>query len=113
MLQICNGLGTDGRTILTYLKNLFRQYDTFDQYSFILYLRELKAKFHKLILFLDRAPQHYRSKRVKAYLEKNNDVMTAEYFPKGSSELSAVEECRRQGKDNLLASKYYPSFTNL
>ncbi|MGC1927808.1 MAG: hypothetical protein WA667_02445, partial [Candidatus Nitrosopolaris sp.] len=30
-----------------------------------------------------------------------------------SSELSAVEECWRQGKDTLLVSKYYPSFTNL
>jgi hypothetical protein len=56
-------------------RQLFRQYDTFDQYSFISYLRELKAKYHKLILFLDRAPpQHYRSKRVKAYLEK---IMTS------------------------------------
>ena len=54
-------------------RQLFRQYDTFDQYSFISYLRELKGKFHKLILFLDRAPQHCRSKRVKAYLQKNND----------------------------------------
>ena len=72
-------------------RQLFRQYDTFDQYSFISYLRELKAKFHKLILFLDRAPQHCRSKRVKAYLKKNNDVMTAEYLP--SSELNAIEEC--------------------
>jgi hypothetical protein len=45
-------------------------------------------------------------------LEKNNDVMTAEYFPKGSSELSAIEECCRQG-DDLLVSKYYPRFTNL
>ncbi|MGC1928640.1 MAG: hypothetical protein WA667_06665, partial [Candidatus Nitrosopolaris sp.] len=26
---------------------------------------------------------------------------------------SAVEECWRQGKDTLLVSKYYPSFTNL
>ena len=94
-------------------RQLFRQYDTFDQYSFISYLRELKGKFHKLILFLDRAPQHCRSKRVKAYLEKNNDVMTVEYLPRGSSELGAVEECWRQGKDNLLVSKYYPSFTNL
>ncbi|MGA8080953.1 MAG: hypothetical protein WB988_03755, partial [Candidatus Nitrosopolaris sp.] len=32
-------------------RQLFRQYDTFDQYSFISYLRELKGKFHKLILF--------------------------------------------------------------
>ncbi|MGB8934311.1 MAG: hypothetical protein WCC17_04300 [Candidatus Nitrosopolaris sp.] len=43
-------------------------------------------------------------------MEKNNDVG---YLPKGSSELSAVEECWREGKDNLLVSKYYPRFTNL
>jgi hypothetical protein len=35
------------------------------------------------------------------------------YFPKGSPELSAVEECWRQGKDDLLLSKYYPGFAKL
>jgi transposase len=95
-------------------QQLFRQYKTFDQYSFISYLGELKRKFHKMILFLDRAPQHYRSKRVRAYLERNNDdVMTVEYLPKGSPEFSAVEECWKQGKDDLLVSRYYPRFTNL
>jgi len=95
-------------------RQLFRQYETFDQYSFISYLGQLKRRFHKLILFLDRAPpQHCRSKRVRAYLERNNDVMTVEYLPKGSPEFSAVEECWKQGKDDLLVSKYYPSFTNL
>jgi hypothetical protein len=39
--------------------------------------------------------------------------MIVEYLPKGSPELSAVEECSRQGKDDLLVSKYYPIFTNL
>jgi transposase len=87
---------------LTVNNYLFRQYKTFDQYSFISYLRELKRKFHKLILFLDRAPpQHCRSKRVRAYLERNSDVMIVEYLPKGSPYLSAVEECWRQGKDDL------------
>ena len=84
-------------TLLTiYDKQLFRQYKTFDQYSIISYLRELKRNFYKLlILFLDRAPpQHCRSKRVRAYLERNDDddVMTVEYYlPKGSPEFSAVE----------------------
>jgi transposase len=104
-------------TITIHGKQLFRQYKTFDQYSFISYLRELKRKFHKLlILFLDRAPpQHCRSKRVRAYLERNNDdVMTVEYYlPKGSPEFTAVEECWKQVKDDLLVSIYYPSFTNL
>ena len=39
--------------------------------------------------------------------------MIVEYLPKGSPELSAVEQCWRQGKDDLLVSKYYPRFTNL
>jgi len=94
-------------------KQLFRQYKTFDQYSFISYLRELKRKFHKLILFLDRAPQHCRSRKVRACLERNSDDMIVEYLPKGSPDLSAVEECWRQGKNDLLVSKYYPRFTNL
>jgi transposase len=105
-------------TLLTiHGKQLFRQYKTFDQYSFISYLREPKRKFHKLlILFLDRAsPQHCRSKRVGAYLEINNDhVMTVEYYlPKGSPEFTTVEECWKQGKDDLLVSIYHSSFTNL
>jgi DDE superfamily endonuclease len=40
-------------------RQLFRQYDTFDRYTFLDYLKELQNKFHKVILFLDRAPQHY------------------------------------------------------
>jgi transposase len=40
--------------------------------------------------------------------------LIVEYLPKGSPELSAVEQYwRRQGKDDLLVSKYYPRFTNL
>ena len=103
-------------TLTIHGKQLFRQYITFDQYSFISYLRELKRRFHKLILFLDRAPpQHCHSKRVRAYLERNDDdVMTVEYYlPKGSPEFSAVEKCWRQGKDDLVVSKYYPRFAKL
>jgi transposase len=70
-------------------------------------------KIHKLTLFLDRAPQHCPSQRVEAYLEGNSDTMIVEYLPKGSRDLSAIEECWRQGKDDLLVSKYYPRFTNL
>jgi transposase len=105
----------DGHHVLTIDgKQLFRQYKTFDQYSFISYLQQIKRKFHKLILFLDRAPpQHCRSQKVKAYLEINSDTMIVEYLPKGSADLSAVEQCWRQGKDDLLVSKYYPRFTKL
>ena len=36
-------------------RQLFRQYDTFDRYTFLDHLKKLQNKFHKVILFLDRA----------------------------------------------------------
>jgi hypothetical protein len=58
-------------------RQFFRQYNTFNQYTFLEYLKELQSKFHKVILFLDRAPQgtavQSRSesiwKRIKMILE--------------------------------------------
>jgi transposase len=91
----------------------FRQYSTFDQDTFLQYLKELQRKFRKLILFLDRAAQHYRSNKVRKHLEENKNVIRVEYLPKGSPEFNAVEECWREGKDDLLVSRYYPKFQNL
>ena len=42
-------------------KQFFRQYDDFNQYAFLKYLKELQRKFRKLLLFLDRAAQHRSS----------------------------------------------------
>ena len=39
-------------------------------------------------------------------------VLRIEYFPVGSPEFNAVEECWRQGKYNVL-SNYYSSFSHL
>ena len=108
-LCIWNTVCIDGR-------QFFRQYNTiFNQYTFLEYLKELQSKFHKVILFLDRAPQHYcRSIKVRKYLEKNkDDDIRVGWFPKGSPEFNAVEECWRQGKGDLLVSKYYPRFLHL
>jgi hypothetical protein len=40
------------------------------------YLKKLQNKFHKVILFLDRAAQHYRSIIVRKYFEKNKDILS-------------------------------------
>jgi len=73
----------------------------------------ITRKFRKLILFLDRAAQHYRSSKVRKHLEESKGVIRVEYLPKGSPGLSAVEECWRKGKDELLVSRYYSKFQNL
>jgi len=35
-------------------------------------------------------------------LEENKDIPRVEWFPKGSPEFNAVEECRKQENDDLL-----------
>ncbi len=92
-------------------KQLFRQYDRFDSDSFIVYLEQVKKKFKKFIIFVDRASQH-RSKVVQEYMKRNEENVRVEYFPVGSPEFNAVEECWRQGKYTIL-SNYYSSFTYL
>jgi transposase len=94
-------------------KQFFRQYDVFNQSSFLKYLKELHRKFRKVLLFLDRAPQHHSSVIIKKYLKENNDSIRVKYLPKGSPDYNAVEECWRQGKNDLLVSRYYPKFHNL
>jgi len=94
-------------------RQFFRQYHAFNQHSFLKYLKQLEKKFGRLILFIDRAPEHYRSIKVKKHLEEHHDAIRIEYFPKGSPEFNAIEECWRQGKHDLLVSKYYPRFCYL
>jgi hypothetical protein len=40
-------------------RQLFRQYNSFNQYIFLDYLKQVQKKFRKLILFIDRARQHH------------------------------------------------------
>ena len=93
-------------------KQLFRQYDLFNQDTFLDYLKQVRKRLGKVILFTDRASQH-RSKKVLEYLEENRDAIRMVCLPKGSPEFNAVEECWRQGKYDLLVSKYHPKFTGL
>jgi transposase len=79
-------------------RQLFRQYESFNQYIFLDYLIQFQKRFGKLILFIDRARQHHRSTIVREYIKQNKDSLKVIYFPKRSSEFNAVEECWRQGK---------------
>jgi transposase len=45
---------------------------------------------------------------VRKHLQENKDVIRVEYLSKGSSDYNVIEECWRQGTNDLLVSKYYP-----
>jgi transposase len=89
-------------------KQLFKQYDKFNSSTFIDYLKRVQKRFGKCIIFVDRATSHC-SKITRKFLNANKDTIRVEYFPVGSPEFNAVEECWRQGKYRIL-STYYPLF---
>ena len=51
-------------------KQLFRQYDVFNGDTFLDYLKKIHAKFQKCYLFMDKASQHYKCKKVQNILRK-------------------------------------------
>jgi transposase len=55
----------------------------FNQDTFLDYLKQVKKKLGKVIMFTDRACQHC-SNKVKECLKENKDSIKIFYFPKGS-----------------------------
>jgi transposase len=92
-------------------KQLFKQYDKFNSNTFVDYLKHVQKRFGKIVIFVDRATPHC-SKITGQYLAQNKDTVRLEYFPVGSPEFNAVEECWRQGKYSIL-STYYAMFDDL
>ena len=92
-------------------KQLVKQYDKFNSNTFVDYLKHIQKRFGKYIIFVDRATPHC-SKITGKFLDTNKDTIRLEYFPVGSPEFNAVEECWRQGKYNIL-SCYYDTFDSL
>lgn len=74
-------------------RQMFKQYDRFEQHSFLDFLKCLHKRFGRILVYADRAPQHYRSRLVKEYLKKNHRTVIVDWFPKGSPQFNAVEEC--------------------
>ena len=63
-----------------------------NQDTFLDYLKQVKKRLGKVVIFTDRARQH-QSKKVREYLKENKDSIKIFYLPKGSPEFNAVEEC--------------------
>lgn len=59
---------------------------------------------------MDKASPHYRSKKVKDYLEQNKDTLILVYLPTASPEFTMLEEIWNIAKQDLLVLKYFSSF---
>ena len=91
-------------------KQLFRQYAKFNTETFLDFLKKIHHKFPKCYLFMDKAPPHYKSRRVKDYLDQNKNTIIPVYLPTASPEFMMLEEIWNIAKQELLVLKYYSSF---
>ena len=105
MTFVFGSLSIDGR-------KLFRQYPKMNSDVFLKYLKCLKRKFKRFIFFYDGAPWH-RSEDVEDFFEENRDWIIPVRLPKCSPEFNPIEECWRQGKNDITGSILPPSFDAL
>lgn len=94
-------------------RQLFRQYDWFDEDTFLDYLKQIHRKFPRCYLFLDKARQHHKSEKVKRYFHDHKDTLIPVWMPTASPEFMVLETCWQLSKDALLVMTYYPSFGDL
>ena len=104
-------IGGSSTGSLYHSRQLFRQYDRFDENTFYEFLKQIHYKFPRCYLFLDKAVQHYKSQKVKQYFDKHKDSLIPVWLPTASPEFMVLEECWNISKDDLLVLTYYPSFT--
>ena len=102
-----------GATSIEGKQQLFRQYDWFDQNTFLDYLKQIHRKFPKCYLFLNKAKQHYKSRNVLLYFADNKDsLIPAVYLPTASPEFMVLEEVWHIAKNDLLVLQHYSSLTD-
>jgi len=92
-------------------RQLFRQYNRFNEDTFYEFLKQIHYKFPKCYLFLDKAPQHYRSRKIRKYFEEHKATLIPVFLPTASPEFMVLEECWNISKDDLLVLTCYKSFT--
>ena len=83
---------------------MFRQYDWFDQNTFLDYLKQIHRKFPKCYIFLDKAKQHHRSKKVLQYFDLYKKDLIPVYLPTASPEFMVLEEIWHIAKIGLCYS---------
>jgi len=93
-------------------RQVFRQYAGTTQDSFVKFLHILRRKFVKFVLFTDKPPWH-RGKKAGKFLEQHSTAIRVEWFPTCSPELNPVEECWKQGKNDVMGNRLYENFDAL
>ncbi len=90
-------------------KKRFALRENLNAEEFLNVLSQFLHKFRKVILVLDKAPWHKKSKKVQKYLKKHRRELKIIWFPTGCPEMNPVEECWRQAKDEVNGGRIHES----
>jgi DDE superfamily endonuclease len=93
-------------------RQIFREYNRFNQNTFYEFLKQLHYKFPRCYLFLDKASPHYKSEKVRRYFDEHKHSLIPVWLPTASPEFMVLEECWNISKNDLLVLAYYASFTD-
>lgn len=70
------------------------------QKKFVEFLRRMKKRWGRVLLFIDNAPYH-RGKLVRSFLCRNRKTFRLVRFPKYTPELNPVEQCWKPARRRL------------
>lgn len=78
--------------------------------EFINVLTMFLYKFKRVILILDKATWHKKSKKAQKYLKKHRRQLKIIWLPTGCPEMNPVEECWRQAKEEVNGGRVHKNF---
>ena len=86
-------------------RGCFESHKRFTKDGFVAFLRNAHAKFGKMVIILDRAPQH-TAKVVQEAIDEMDGEVKLVYLPPGCPDLNAMEELWRQMKRAVPSGPY-------
>lgn len=90
-------------------KKMFTLRNDLNAEEFLKVLSKFLHKFRKVILILDKAPWHKKSKKVQRYLKNHRRELKIIWFPTGCPEMNPVEEYWRQSKEEVNGGRIHES----
>ncbi len=94
-------------------KKMFFLKEKLNAKTFLEVIYQMKQRFRRVVLIIDKAPWHKKSKKVQKYLKKNKKVIKVIWLPTGCPEMNPVEECWRQSKREVNGGRIHKSLDSM
>lgn len=91
---------------------IFRKTKKFNSRTYQTFLEDILEQYGKVCLVLDNVSYH-KAKRLKPFLEKNEDRLWIYHLPPYSPELNIIEMVWKETKKDATHNRYFPTMKRL